>query len=342
MLAGIDIPSLYCYLLTQEAHRDADTWGIHALDLVIQNFNPERVIADDGSGLRAGLKMVFPDLPCDRDHFHLLQVLINLRRYFRNRLKSRVSYLKNIQDKMDAARLKGKAYKISRKLGIAKKDVANFKYYSVNIDALVNWMQHDVLKMAGSAPTIRYEMYNFILQEFKNLAERHSHRIKEVCITLENQREQILAFVKVLDCKFTAISIKYKCSKNYLWELCELQRYNKNNIGYYMKSKKIRQILKDQFYILEAEIIEALNSTESSSSLVENLNSRVRTYSTLRKEISSSYLSLLQFYFNYSKFLRSAKPEREGKSPVEILTDKGQPHWPEILGFDLFKRSANH
>ena len=118
-------------MLTQEAHRDADTWGIYALDLVKQNFNPERVIADDGSGLRAGLKLAFPNLPCDGDHFHLLQVLINLRRYFRNRLKSRVSYLKSIQD-----------------------------------------------KMAGSAPTIRYEMYNFILQEFKNLAERHSHRIK--------------------------------------------------------------------------------------------------------------------------------------------------------------------
>jgi len=76
--------------------------------------------------------------------------------------------------------------------------------------------------------------------------------------------------------------------------------------------------------------------------MVENLNSRIRTYSTLRKDIGSSYLSLLQFYLNYSKFLRSEKPEREGKAPVEILIDKPQPHWLEMLGFDLFKRPANH
>ncbi len=111
VLADIDIPSLYCYLLTQEEHRDADTWGIHMLDLAKQNFNPERVIADDGSGLRAGLKISFPKTPCDGDTFHLLQSPVDLRRYFRNRLKSRVSYLKKLQKKMETAKLKGKAYK---------------------------------------------------------------------------------------------------------------------------------------------------------------------------------------------------------------------------------------
>lgn len=57
MLAGIDIPSLYCYLLEHAEHRDADTWGIYLLDLAKQNFNPELVIADDGFGLMAGLKI---------------------------------------------------------------------------------------------------------------------------------------------------------------------------------------------------------------------------------------------------------------------------------------------
>ncbi len=31
-IAGIDIPSLYCYLLSYEDNRDADTWGVHLLD----------------------------------------------------------------------------------------------------------------------------------------------------------------------------------------------------------------------------------------------------------------------------------------------------------------------
>ncbi len=166
-------------------------------------------------------------------------------------------------------------------------------------------MHQDVLKMPGSAPAISYEMYNFILQEFNNLAELHPHRIKELCITLENQWEQILAFVKVLDLKFIEISKRYNCLKDHLWKLCELQKYDKKNIGYYAKAKGIRKSLKGQFYNLEAAVVEALNSTENSSFLVENLNCRILTYETLRKEIGSSYLSLLQFYLNYSKFLRS-------------------------------------
>ena len=91
VLAGIDIPSLYCYLLTQEQHRDSDTWGIHILDLVKQGFNPERVIADKAEGLRAGLKIACSHVPCDGDVFHITKKLIDLRRYFRNRLKSRIS-----------------------------------------------------------------------------------------------------------------------------------------------------------------------------------------------------------------------------------------------------------
>lgn len=54
VLAGIDIPSLYCYLLSEEMHRDSDTWGIHLLDLVKQGFAPERLFGDDADGMALG------------------------------------------------------------------------------------------------------------------------------------------------------------------------------------------------------------------------------------------------------------------------------------------------
>ena len=60
VLAGVDIISLYCCLLSYEEQRDSDAWGIHFMDLQKQNFNPERVIGDDGTGLRAAHKLCFP------------------------------------------------------------------------------------------------------------------------------------------------------------------------------------------------------------------------------------------------------------------------------------------
>ncbi len=49
-----------------------------------------------------------------------------------------------------------------------------------------------------------------------------------------------------------------------------------------------------------------------SSSLVENLNSRLRTYFTLRRHLGGSYLDLLRFFLNHRRFLRSRRAERQG------------------------------
>ena len=37
---------------------------------------------------------------------------------------------------------------------------------------------------------------------------------------------------------------------------------------------------------------------------------------------------------------RSEHPEREGKSPTELLTGESHCHWLELLGFDLFRKPA--
>jgi hypothetical protein len=72
--------------------------------------------------------------------------------------------------------------------------------------------------------------------------------------------------------------------------------------------------------------------TPRSSSLVENLNSRLRTYFTLRRHLGGSYLDLLQFFLNHRCFMRSRCAERTGKSPRELMTGQGHPHWLTLLG----------
>jgi len=69
-----------------------------------------------------------------------------------------------------------------------------------------------------------------------------------------------------------------------------------------------------------------------SSSLVENLNSRLRTYFTLRRHVGGSYLDLLRLFLNHRRFLRSRRAERQGKSPRELMTGSGHPHWLTLLG----------
>jgi hypothetical protein len=73
--------------------------------------------------------------------------------------------------------------------------------------------------------------------------------------------------------------------------------------------------------------------------VIENLNSRLRTYFALRRHLGPGYLQLLQFYLNHRPFPRSERPERKGKSPRELLTGQEHPHWLELLGHTRFQRN---
>ncbi|MDO9714451.1 hypothetical protein [Paracraurococcus lichenis] len=87
-----------------------------------------------------------------------------------------------------------------------------------------------------------------------------------------------------------------------------------------------------KFHILLNAVRRPMASTPRSSSLVENLNSRLRTYFTLRRHLDGSYLDLLRFFLNHRRFLRSRHAERQGKSPRELMTGQDHPHWLTLLG----------
>ncbi len=82
-----------------------------------------------------------------------------------------------------------------------------------------------------------------------------------------------------------------------------------------------------------------MKETPRASSMVENLNSRLRNYFFLRKQLGSEYLDLLRFFLNHRTFMRSEHLQRVGKSPTELLTGEKHPHWLELLGFKRFQRS---
>ena len=106
---------------------------------------------------------------------------------------------------------------------------------------------------------------------------------------------------------------------------------------YWERWNQLHSQLSGQFHPVMESVAEALKWTPRASSLVENLNSRLRNYFFLRKSLGDDYLSTLQFFLNHRCFLRSVKPERVGKSPRQLLTGEAHPHWLELLGFKRFQ-----
>ncbi|MDV3003038.1 MAG: hypothetical protein N5P05_004693 (plasmid) [Chroococcopsis gigantea SAG 12.99] len=94
------------------------------------------------------------------------------------------------------------------------------------------------------------------------------------------------------------------------------------------------------FHLILEAVSEAMDTTPSTTSLVENLNSRLRNYFFLRKQLGSGYLDLLRFFLNHRTFRRSRCPERVGKSPTELMTGQEHPHCLELLGFERFQSAS--
>ena len=108
VLVGVDTASTFCYLLSQEEHRDADTWGVRLLELAEHGFAPDAIVADFGTGLRAGQALALPQVPCRGDVFHLVRDL-----------EQAVSYLENrAYDALDAcARLEREQVRVRSRAG---------------------------------------------------------------------------------------------------------------------------------------------------------------------------------------------------------------------------------
>ena len=148
-----------------------------------------------------------------------------------------------------------------------------------------------------------------------------------------------MTFSGVLDAKLGDIAQICKVPLDLVRDACLLQRKSPLSSSYWQRWNQLYSQLADKFHCVVDAVVDAMKQIPRASSLVENLNSRLRTYFTLRRQLGTPYLGLLQFFLNHRTFARSRCPERVGKSPAQLLTGKAHPHWLELLGFTRFQRA---
>ena len=332
VLAGVDAASTYCYLLAAEQHRDADTWGVHLLDAAQQGLDPDYTIADAGQGLRAGQKAAWGDTPCHGDVFHIQRQCEGLANTLSRLAKGATSRRKTLQAKTGRAGHRGPGDELATQLALARQ--AETKAYELarDIRTLTQWLRHDVLALAGPALATRQMLFDFLVEELARREPENARRIRPVRVALQNQRDTLLAFAGVLDQKLADIAQTHVVAEPLVREACLLHRLPSTSPAYWQGWSRLRATMGGKFHTLVDAVTQAMADTPRSSSLVENLNSRLRTYFTLRRHLGGSYLDLLRFFLNHRRFLRSRRAERQGKSPRELMTGQGHPHWLTLLG----------
>jgi len=331
VLAGVDAASTYCYLLAAEERRDADTWGVHLLDAAQQGLDPDYTIADAGQGLRAGQRAAWGDTPCHGDVFHIQRQCEGLANTLSRLAKGATSRRKTLQAKINPAHQRGPEDELATQLVLARQAETQAHELARDIRTLTGWLSHDVLALAGPALATRQLLFDFIVEELAARKPGDARRIRPVRVALQNQRDTLLAFAGVLDGKLADIAQAHAIAEPLVREACLLHRLPTTSPAYWQGWNRLRAQTGGKFHTLFAAVSRAMAHTPRSSSLVGNLNSRLRTYFTLRRHLGGAYLSLLRFFLNHRRFLRSRRAERNGRSPRELMTGQGHPHWLTLL-----------
>ena len=339
VLTGCDVESTYVYLLKAEEHRDMETWGVRLLELSDQGMKLDHTIADGGNALRSGQREAWPDVSCWGDVFHPLYDMGKLVTFLENRAAIAIETVEKLEAKMAKSKKKKQGTKHSRHLGHARKSMEAAVQLRDDMSTLLNWLHNDILSVTGPDFKNRQELLTFVVDELKSKEYLSSHRIRPVRRLLERQGKEILCFSQVIDKELQQLSQVHQVPLSLVRKLFELYGIPKEKNAYWEGIELLRKEIGERFYGIDNDVQKIIDNTVRASSIVENLNSRLRNYFFLRKTVGNDYLELLQFFLNHRRFMRSMRPERIGKSPKELLTGDSHDHWLELLGYDLFKKS---
>lgn len=340
VLVGVDAATTFCYLLTLEEHRDADTWGVRLLELTDRGFAPDATVADGGTGLRAGQKLALPEVPCGGDVFHLYHSGQALLRFLEHRaykaLAACATRPRKRADSSPTAPSRADAEQ-ERQAAQATCDAAIRLYDAIAL--LLDWLRHDILAVAGPCAAERAALYDFVLAELKARIPLCPHRLQPFYSTLKNQRDDFLAFARRLDDELSLLAEEFQVAPELLRRVLLTVSRDDRDPRRWAEEKALRQVLRGRYWEVSQAVAALGSKTVRASSLVENLNSRLRNYFFLRRHLGGDYLNLLQFFLNHRRLVRSDRPERVGKSPAELLTGQTHPHWLYLLGYERFTRN---
>lgn len=326
VLTGVDPISTYTYLLKAVSDRSADTW-MHAMEECRErNLNLEVSISDFGKGLLSGIPKVFAGIEFQGDLFHWLT---ELGKEVSTQERNAYALLSDYYQKLDS--LSGqrvhektfqKLYALENKLGDAleKADLLQLLY---------NWLRETVQPQGYSCREV-FSLCSWILDQIENIPGITGRLLK----TLKKTRKHlpdVLRYLKRIENALRNYAQKKGLPEESLLLLYRMRSYPEGSIQRKAIHRRLCHMLKQRYEDIQKEVEELLSGVKRASSMVENLNGRLRRYMNLKRIIPEKFLTLLKVYFNTRQYRRSRKKEREGKSPLELLTGQKHPDFYDIV-----------
>jgi hypothetical protein len=172
----------------------------------------------------------------------------------------------------------------------------------------------------------------FILEEMKKVSAKFPGIMKEA-EKIRKSLPSLLTYIARLEKAFEECARLHGIPLEAFQIMYRQLMYSAGSEEYMEAEYKLWDMLKGNYDPVRRLFQEQLKSIKKASSLVENLNGRIRGYIEVKRVVPTEFFILMKVYFNTRRYKRSRCPERVGKSPLELLKGEPQPTFLEALGY---------
>jgi len=327
VMTVIDPRTTFVISMLLAPDRTAETWQIIMEYNKDHGLNPQRCISDAGNGLLCGIPQAYQGISMQIDVFHIQKDIGEACRNVINSFFTKLGELEKAHDQILYG--KNRSKKAEQKYTELESDIEWYYSRAYIIETLAGWIR-ELLGFTGYSAAEVQETLLWIADELASAGVKRSSFNNKVK-AFRNQVMKATGYLEALEKNMDSLAESMGYAPYIFRNLYRLSAMKKIHPGFLKMYGELRYILKVDYDKAMNLIKELVQSTNRASSIVENLNSRIRTYMNAKRFITESFLPLLQLYFNTKKYRRSEVAERVGKSPLELLTGEHRDFY-ELLG----------
>ena len=328
ILTGIDPETTYAYLLEECKDRSAETWQLVMEYCKDQGLELESTINDGGTGLNAGIPKAFPGIIIQGDTFHALHGMGKELNKVGRKAEAAIKAEAELEQRMQGLRPQQKT---KDKLEKVKPETEKAIDLYDTLSILFSWLKL-LLGFSGYNMYDTMDLVTFVLDEMVKLSAGFPG-IKKEADKIRKILPSLLTYINRLEKAFESCAELHGLPPEAFQAMYRQLAYSEQSVEYYEIEYALWDMLKENYSLARGLFTQQLKTVKKASSLVENLNGRIRKYMDVKRVVPAGFFVLMKVYFNTRRYKRSRCHERVGKSPLELLTGNSHPGFLEVLGY---------
>ncbi len=348
VFGGIDLDTQYLFQLEVHPSRGGEDWERSlGRQRDEQSLNPRTVVKDAGSGLAKGVRSCWPGIQEHDDLFHAVYMMGREAYHLERRAYAAIGSEYDLETKRARVKTESRRRSLGQQLRQARARTARRVERFDRFEALRHEAKRvlDLTDPGSGCLRTSSEVAKTLTRVAVEMQALGGSRIKKVARYLENRAAGLGRYLDELGERLRAVTEEaggtevveaavraYQASmsagrKGPAWErraakqeLTEATRHLLSVTG--GCPERIQRVLNS--------VVRVLGQRYRASSAIENLNSVLRPYLVVQKNVQQGFLNLFRFYWN----TRQREWGRgKGTSAYEALTGERVEDWLTLLGY---------